>query len=280
MSQNIPRDPEVIPDYREVAPIHESDTARIFYAADRAGELVVVKQLTDEGVVVFDESPVKKSFLQEAEILEGLDHPQIPRLLANNTDHFSPHFVMAPVGGYRDLRQFKHISDPLAASRIAYSALEPLGYVHSQGIVHMDIKPQNILARWIGPSMLNDFGVSNRLGDINLMGGTLPYMSPEHARGQDVGVTTDIYGMGITLFALLYGRTPYEPDSLSDLREWQVHDRILFPSAPDRNVPVPLIEVVERATQKNPSDRYQSAEEMQEGLSIAVAAAGNSPFED
>lgn len=269
--------PETIPDYQEVAPIHTSETARVFYAADPEGELVVVKQLTDEGQMVFGEYPTKVSFLKEAKTLGELEHPQIPRLIADNTDHTNPHFVMAAVLGHRDLAQFKHVSDPLAASRIAYSALEPLGYIHGQRIVHMDIKPQNILARWIGPSVLNDFGVSNRLGEMNLMGGTLPYMSPEHTRGQDVGVTTDIYGMGITLFALLYGRPPYEPYSLSDLRDWQSQTGVFFPNDPERDVPTPLIEVVERATQKNPDDRYQSAEEMSEDLARAILAVGDLP---
>lgn len=302
--------PESIPGYTEVAPIHSSNAFDTFFAQDPNNELVVVKQLSlngasDEGRPKIDlrEHILHERLAGEALLLEELEHPQLPRILTNNTDHTHPYFVMAPVLGLRDLKLFNHVPNPLVASRIVHSVLEPLDYIHGMDIVHRDIKPSNIFARWTGSAVLGDLGIAARreevgtsflngifsrktydahtgLTDTHDAVGTAEYISPEQASNQGVDVSSDIYSLGVSFFELLYGKRPYEPEDRKNYIDRinaisrRFYEDVDLTVPADRDIPSPLIGVVEKATQRKPADRYQSAKEMQEDLQRAVAETG------
>lgn len=336
--------PEVTPGYPTVYQLHQSHTARVFYSERGLGELVVVKQFLGE-----EDSVARVRFSLEAATLGSLEHPQIPELLENNTDHFSPHFVMAAVERARNLQTFfRHNSLPLPASRAIHSILDPIGYIHDKNIVHRDIKTANILGRYAAKPVLGDFGIaagrneeyrevfetstellpwegydelpkkfetfynaSTGLTDTVTSIGTPDYMSPEQAQVDDIDITSDIYSLGVTFYELLYGKLPFiasrnghngfqpSPPEVPEFedREDKIVDKIVPPAFRDqaevmtkhieenidftipenRDIPRPLIAVVERATQKRPDDRYQSAAEMQEDVERAIRRVGDSP---
>jgi serine/threonine protein kinase len=266
------------------------------------GQLVVVKQFTGDP----DTIPSER-FKLEAEILGSLEHPQIPTLIENNTEHFSPHFVTEPVGGIQNLDEAAQaITSPVAASRVVHSTLDPIGYMHGQDVVHRDIKPTNILKPWNGKPVLNDFGIAARrsmpsthpehadpesrearsieyvkyfgLQHVAATGLTAPgkaagsfyYASAEQMTGI-ADIASDIYSLGLVYYGLLWGRRPYPPaETALEHQRRVVEGDIDFNVPDDRDIPSGLVTVVERATQPMPLDRYQSAEEMQEAIERAV----------
>ena len=330
--------PEAIPNRPVLCELHKTSSARVFYSEGKSGELEVVKQFLGE-----EDNAARGRFDLEAKFLGTLDHPQTPRLKEDNTDHFHPHFVMEPVMGVRDLREFFHRnSSPLMASRIIHSILSPIEYIHGQDLVHRDIKTGNIIGRFLGNPVLSDFGIAARrkskrklldeeprlpwadddeepteeyqvvyhastgLTETGGCIGTTDFMSPEQLRGQEVDTTSDIYNLGITFYEILYGKVPFPVDTGSDctsdtssesflhedhvsknimayIKQIEAHrkvalrhvnERIDFSVPRGRDVPMPLIEVIDRATQKHPSERYQSAAEMREDLERAIARVG------
>jgi|GEM_PF-4850333 len=231
---------------------------------------------------------------READILAGLSHGQIPRLVDADIDEGQafPYIVteLKP-GSLYPQRLLDKQTVPRLAARICLSALEPLGYVHDQGITHRDVKPNNLLMRANGgltslvdfelglwdyqPSFLDMvrglFGASSessegkdRITEVGRVVGTADYMSPERAVGKRGTAQSDIYSMGVVLYRLLYGKTPFSGKA-TEVAKLHLTEPIDF-TATERGIPEVLVGVMETATQKEPRHRYASAGEMGEAL--------------
>ena len=248
----------------------------MFLALDREGRSVALKVLHPELMV----SVTAERFLREIKMLAELHHPRIVRLLDYGESEYLIYYVMDFIEG-PTLREHLHrvrrasIDDTF---RIARDLLSALSYAHQRGIVHRDVKPENIVLAREG-AMLMDFGVARaiasagtaRLTRSGFTVGTSAYMSPEQVNGAvDIDHRGDIYSLGCVLFECLAGRPPFihplEELVLQMHREQPAPDIAEF--RPD--TPPALAQAVNRAVAKAREERWQSAGEL-------AGALGGSP---
>jgi len=266
---------------REIA---RGGAARIFLARDRSGAAVALKVLHPELAV----SLTADRFLREISLLSRIEHPRICRLLDYGERDWLVYFVMTYVEGptlrqYLDKVRRAAIADTL---RGASDVLEALEYAHGLGVVHRDVKPDNIKLSPAG-AVLMDFGIAKavaasavggaaRLTRSGFTVGTSAYMSPEQVAGQQtIDHRTDIYSVGCVIYECLTGAPPYE--HVNDRLVLGMHLRSAIPDARKRRADTPprLAKLVTRALAKNPGDRWQSAAEMGAALrEVEVPPAG------
>ncbi len=226
-------------------------------------------------------------FLREVRITANLQHPNILPLLDSGTMDGIVFSVMPFVEGesLRD-RLIKIGRLPVEEALLyAREMAEALDYAHRRGIVHRDVKPENILLG-DGQAVLTDFGIARaqKLGaDVTLTGagvpvGTPAYMSPEQVRSRDpADGRSDVYSLGCTLYEMLAGRPPFEGASVHEVLSMHVEQdppplERRRPELPDR-----VVAIVKKAMAKRPSERYQTAGEMAADLRIALGEPPRHP---
>jgi serine/threonine protein kinase len=249
--------------------------ARVFRAKDRTGKRVALKVLRPELM----SSLSAKRFLREIEVLKQLDHPLIAQLLDYGEADWFLYFVMEWAEGLtlRQLLNDQRVASIEGTLKAASEVLEAIAHAHARGIVHRDVKPENIVLAPHG-AMLLDFGIARAVANseetrVTRSGftvGTSTYMSPEQAMGERVDERSDLYSLGCVMFECLTGRPPYNHPLESQVL--QLHARASVPEvrAARSDAPAVLAEVIERALAKNAADRWQSAEEMRQALLAAV----------
>ena len=167
----------------------------------------------------------------------------------------------------KDLIRRESPLDPRRAISIALQILAALRIAHQQGVIHRDVKPQNILMQSDGKVKVADFGIASAGGDSEMteagsIVGTAQYLAPEQARGLAVGPPADLYAVGIVLYEMLSGRVPFEGDTAVSVAMRHVQEAPEPLSERNPLVPADLEAVVMRALAKDPRQRYQSADEM------------------
>lgn len=210
------------------------------------------------------------AFEKEARFLEDLQHPYIVRLYEFARDKDIAFIVMAWVDGVDLKKRITMLNRPLALSEIS-RVLQPicsaLHFAHQKKAYHCDIKPSNILLHENGNDVfLADFGVA-RLAHEQAGGGTLPYMAPEQFSHENVGAYTDVYALGITVYEMLSGGVlPYRGETSSPgttTRDRFAYEHSYLPMPPlgsfNDSLSSDIISVVQRALNKNPGDRFQTA---------------------
>ena len=217
-------------------------------------------------------------FKQEARAVAQLTHPNTVPIHFVGEGEGLVFYVMPFIEG-ATLADVLRAQGPLDADRaisVALPVLEALDHAHRMGIVHRDIKPDNILIEAAtGRPLLVDFGISKRVNEDGSMPdahdgmvvGTPLYMSPEQALGhRDVDARTDIYAMGALLYQMITGAPPFDGTSSQEIVAKHLTDPVRVPPAIASRVPMAMLEVIERAMAKQPGDRFQSAGAMLEPL--------------
>ncbi|MBM4092396.1 MAG: hypothetical protein FJ276_23675 [Planctomycetes bacterium] len=212
--------------------------------------------------------------MEEGRIIAQLDHPYLARVYDLDFDNGRPFLVMEYVRG-RNLQD--HASgkslEPREAARIVADVARALATAHSRGIVHLDVKPGNIVVDETGRPRLIDFGMAHFreacVADeaaAKSAGGTPAFIAPEQARGEATDARSDVFSLGATLYALLVGKPPYAGTTVGEMIERARRGNWDPAALESRNIPAGLKRVCHRAMQLNPADRYADAGAMAEAL--------------
>ena len=275
----------VLDRYLIVGIIGHGGFGRVYRALEMPlGMRVALKVANLEGAAP-DEVPLLLArFEAEACALAELNHPNIVRLLRYGTWGARPYLVMELVPGDRTLERLllELAQKPRALSRrdiglILFPLLDALGAAHAQGLIHRDVKPENIMLQPMpsGPPLLRllDFGLARSLSSSNARSrpmGTPLYMAPEQLTRGPLGPWTDLYAVGVIAYELIFGARPFRGPTE---RLWgQKLDLGLDPLAEAPSAPAEIAAFLRRALAANPADRFRDTEAMREALAMALAA--------
>jgi eukaryotic-like serine/threonine-protein kinase len=250
--------------YRRVRLLGHGGMATVELAHDTELDRPVAIKRLAENLAANEE--YKQRFLREARLAARLSHPNIVAVYDAGAENGVPYIVMEYVEGENlsDLVRRRRRLEPAEAVALALQACWGLEIAHDAGLVHRDIKPQNLLITPDGTLKIADFGIARSLDGTQLTQagtvlGTAAYLAPEQAAGDQVTAAADIYALGAVLYELLTGRPPYEADSLAELFAKQTEGSItplreLAPAAPAR-----LEDAVMHALARVPKYRPESA---------------------
>jgi serine/threonine protein kinase len=220
-----------------------------------------------------EDSDFLARFEREAKAIAALRHPNIIQMYDFDIADDDYFMVMEYVDGGSlkenlcDLAAKKAYMAYHDVARIFQQMASALDYAHQQGMLHRDIKPANILIDLTGNAFLTDFGIARILSDshITVTGtliGTPAYMSPEQGQGLNATIASEVYSLGIILYELVTGKTPFDSDTPYGLIMKHVHEPLPPPRTIRSDLSEDLEQVICNALAKDPEDRYQSAFEL------------------
>jgi serine/threonine-protein kinase len=264
--------------YRIVRKLGSGGMADVYLAEDEElGRRIAIKILNDRHAN--DDSFVER-FRREAKNAAGLSHPNIVSIYDRGEAEGTYYIAMEYLDG-RSLKELVvargplPIEDAIAATRQVLAALR---FAHRKGVVHRDIKPHNVMADADGRLKVTDFGIAragvSQMTEAGSIIGTAQYLSPEQARGAPVDQRSDLYSVGIVLYEMLTGTTPFTGESPVEIAMKHLSDPPRPPSVERPDIPPDLDMIVLRALAKNPDDRFQTAEEMDAELDRVSRGAG------
>ena len=253
--------------YRLVAQQGSGGMAVIYKATDLAlGRTVAVKILRPS---LTNDPEFLKRFRQEARNVANLSHPNIVTVHDVGQDGSTHYIVMEFIDG-TDLKRLIRAEAPFSIDRalsIAIKISAGVGYAHRAGLVHADVKPQNVLVTESDKVKVTDFGIAQALSATQprerqkVVWGSPHYFSPEQAQGEPPSPAADVYAIGIVLFEMLTGRLPFVGTDQQELA--LAHIQQPPPNASDLNpnVPVHLDRILHKVLSKEPASRYRTAEQ-------------------
>ena len=256
--------------YRIIRKLGAGGMADVYLAEDQElGRNVAIKILNDRHAA--DDSFIER-FRREAKNAAGLSHPNIVSIYDRGEAEGTYYIAMEYLEG-RSLKELIVSRGPApikVAIEYARHILAALAAAHKQGIVHRDIKPHNVLIGAEGRVKVTDFGIArsgaSQMTEVGSIIGTAQYLSPEQARGAPVDQTSDLYSVGVVLYEMLTGQVPFTGDTPLEIAMKHLSEVPRPPSELRPEIPHDLDSVVLRALAKDPSERYQSAEEMDADL--------------
>jgi len=217
-------------------------------------------------------------FQREAEHAAGLQHPNIVAVFDRGQDAGVNYIAMRYVEGPTLKELIERGLTPEQAVALVRQVLEGARFAHRNGIVHRDLKPQNVIVDEEGKAVVTDFGIARAgVSEITQTGsvmGTPQYLSPEQAQGFEVTPVSDLYSIGVILYEALCGRVPFEGESAVAVAMKQVSETPQRPSSINPQVSPALDAVVMRALEKDPGQRFQSADAFIAALDQAMREPG------
>ena len=226
---------------------------------------VAVKVLRDD---VSMDAESRKQFRTEYQAVEKLNHPNIRAVYDVVVSGDTEYIVMEYVDGI-NLKQYMKKQGILSWQEVLHFSTQmarALSHAHHRGIIHMDIKPQNIMLPKDGTVKIADFGIAQMdedgAGSSDEAVGSIHYISPEQARGETVDARSDIYSLGVVMYEMLTGTLPFHGKTVEEVAMQHFSVVPDMPSVLNEAVPPELEEITLRAMQPDPDDRYPSADEM------------------
>ena len=275
--------PDLFPEYDEFEMVAEGGMGVVFKAHHRELKRFEAVKLVKAGQ--FANSKELDRFRYEAEATAALDHPNIVSLYRSGETRGLPYFAMKWVeGGDLSTEAANLRPNPRKLARIMAKVARAIAHAHRRGIIHRDLKPANVLLDKDGEPHVTDFGLAKALSDstaehrsgFTATGqavGTPAYIAPEQARGNKVLTTAvDVYGLGAILYELITDRLPFDGDNLADLLRRVMTEPPPYPRAVNPLADPDLEAIAMKCLEKDPADRYASAEDV--ALDLERVGAG------
>jgi serine/threonine protein kinase len=272
--------------YRLESKLGSGGMSTVYLARDETLERwVAIKVLHRE---ISDQPDQIERFRREARSVAQLSHPNVVSVIDAGEDGGYPYIVFEYVEG-ETLKQRIERLGKLPLDESAAYAIEiarGLGTAHMERLVHRDVKPQNVLIDAEGRAKVTDFGIARSLESQRALTatgrvlGTTDYVSPEQAMGQGVDARSDIYSLGIVLYEMLTGDVPFNAETVVGVAMKHVNDPLPDVQAGRPEVSAALAAVVDRATAKDPDERYRDIpvmlDDLEGALEVEVARGGDS----
>tara|TARA_B110000240_G_scaffold69408_1_gene78952 strand:- start:111 stop:1730 length:1620 start_codon:yes stop_codon:yes gene_type:complete len=240
---------------------------------EKLEKMVAIKSLHK---ILANDTSFRERFSQEAKTHSKLDHPNIVKLLDYKETKGGLFLIMEYMDGKELDEHIKKVTGPIpekVLTNLFTQILDAISYAHDEGLVHRDIKPSNIMIDKKGRIKVFDFGIAKLqeeekgLTKTGIQVGTVAYMSPEQVHAKKVDKLSDIYSLGVTLFYMAVGKSPYEGDTNTfSIQTKVVSDTLPLASNIYPGVSNKLDAIILKATQKDKKDRYQSCEEFRNDL--------------
>jgi eukaryotic-like serine/threonine-protein kinase len=261
--------------YRILRRIGSGGMADVYCAEDsHLGRQVAIKVLHRR--FAQDQEFVER-FRREAKSAAGLNHPNVVGVF-DRGEHEGTYYIAMEFLTGRTLKDIVTAEAPLPQERvidIGTQILEAAGFAHRHGVIHRDFKPHNVIVDDIGHAKVTDFGIAragaSEMTETGSIMGTAQYLSPEQAQGHAVTATSDIYSIGVMLYEMLAGRLPFEGDSAVAVALKHLSEQPPPISQWRPDVHPALEAVVMAALAKDPTQRWQSAEDLAAALEAARA---------
>ncbi len=262
--------------YQLQDPIGRGGMATIYRGRDTRMERTVAVKVLRE---VYSTDPkFVTRFQREAKAASALTHPNIVQVYDYGQSDGNYYIVMELIEG-ADLRRYLRSRGMLAIDRaiiIAHDVALGLSAAHRRGIVHRDVKPQNVLVGRDGSIKLTDFGIASVYKDINaerltttgMTLGTVQYYAPEQAQGEIVSPAADVYALGIVMYEMLTGRTPFDGDTPVAVAMQHIQDAPIAPTQYNPNIPQVLEDIILRCLEKVPEMRYRDGGMLARALEV------------
>jgi serine/threonine-protein kinase len=280
--------PQSIGRYRIQSELGRGGMATVYHAIDpRSNREVAIKVLPRE---MLHDPTFRARFEREIKTLVGLEHPSIVTIYDVGDEDGQPYFVMRYMQGGSLADRIKTGRISLQETAVIIEKIaKGLAYAHKKGLIHRDLKPDNILFDNENNPFISDFGIAKLSGgtgnltDRNTLGSPA-YMSPEQAQGQKLDPRSDVYSLGVTIYQMLSGRRPYNADTSIGVAVKHVTEPVpeILKSLP--TLPLEMDKVIKTAMAKNRDERYASAIDLAKALNQVAfghegdfALAGSSP---
>ncbi len=289
--------PEKIGPFEIIRSLGKGGMGEVLLAKDpQCGRLIALKKIRED---LLKHATMHDRFLREAKIAAKLTHPSIIPIYTISEEKNCLFYTMPYVEG-ETLKEILHQTrvlekqadekqHPIGSSipalmRIFLNICQEIAYVHSKGILHRDLKPDNTIIGKFGEVMILDWGLADFSGEKEILDeempdfgeltspgkipGTLAYMAPERAHGEASSYLTDIYALGVILYQLLTLKLPFHRTTLKDYRKWMEKEELIDPveAAPYRDVPLQLAGIAKRCLSRKKEERYQKVQELIEEL--------------
>lgn len=262
--------------YEVMEEIGRGGMSIVYRAKDiKLGRDITLKILREEFIT--DEDFLER-FQTEAKAVAALSHPNIVNVYDVGVDGDVNFIVMEYVDGLT-LKQLIRRSAPFVDESIlgvTIQIADALSHAHKHGIVHRDIKPQNILITKNGDVKVTDFGIARMISDQTIVAnnsktmGSVQYLSPEQAKGEHVDERSDLYSLGIVMFEMATGTLPFSGDTPVSVAYKQIKEDLPSIASLNPHIHPILIKIIEKLTRKEPFGRYQSADDLSHDIKLLL----------